>query len=392
MQNPSFTSHPDDLVMRRHRLRAAAALPLTRVASGLASAGGVLAPLAARAEDAPSRRFEPAPGHWRTCEVRPRIHPPKNEGPTRVWFPVPAVQDRYQRPLWHEWSGNAARATLVGDGTYGAAMVHAEFDAATAAPTIEVVSRVATQDRALDWRQRTPAAIDASVAAFWTRATRWMPTDGIVHDTAERATRGARTDVDKVRALFDWIVDNTYREPKVRGCGVGDIRAMLETGNLGGKCGDINALFVGMARSVGVPARDVYGIRLAPSAFGYRELGARGDVSKAQHCRAEVYLRDYGWVAMDPADVGKVMRLETSTWIKDVRDPLVAPVKRGLYGGWEGNWMAYNVAHDVKLPGASQRPPIPFFMYPEGENAKTRFDPLEPEFFEYRITARELTA
>jgi transglutaminase-like putative cysteine protease len=99
-----------------------------------------------------------------------------------------------------------------------------------------------------------------------------MPTDGIVKKTAMEVTKGAQTDVDKVRRLYDWMVANTYREPKVRGCGTGDIKAMLETGNMGGKCGDINALFVGLCRAAGVPARDVYGIRLVPSAFGYREL------------------------------------------------------------------------------------------------------------------------
>jgi transglutaminase-like putative cysteine protease len=34
---------------------------------------------------------------------------------------------------------------------------------------------------------------------------------------------------------------------------------MLESGDMGGKCADINALYVGLARSVGLPARHVYG-------------------------------------------------------------------------------------------------------------------------------------
>ncbi|MEP6966416.1 MAG: transglutaminase-like domain-containing protein, partial [Polaromonas sp.] len=100
-------------------------------------------------------------------------------------------------------------------------------------------------------------------------ATTLIPTDGIVRKTALAATQGARTDLEKARMLYDWIVANTYREPKVRGCGEGDIETMLETENLGGKCADLNALFVGLCRSVGVPARDVYGLRLVPSAFGY---------------------------------------------------------------------------------------------------------------------------
>src|SRR5208283_255737 len=78
--------------------------------------------------------------------------------------------------------------------------------------------------------------------------------------------------------------------------------------DLGGKCADLNALFVGLARAAGVPARDVYGIRTAKSQLGYKSLGASSEiVTKAQHCRAEVYLGELGWTPVDPADVRKVM-------------------------------------------------------------------------------------
>jgi hypothetical protein len=55
------------------------------------------------------------------------------------------------------------------------------------------------------------------------------------------------------------------------------------------------------------------------------------------------------------------------------------------------NWLAYNTAHDLILPGAS-RGKIPFLMYPQAETAAGRLDSLDPEHFKYRITARELTA
>ena len=232
---------------------------------------------------------------------------------------------------------------------------------------------------------------DATPLAYWTRPTQLLPTDGIVRKTALEAIKGARTDVEKARKLYEWIVANTFREPKVQGCGEGDIKTMLETGNLGGKCADLNALFVGMARSVGLPARDVYGLRLAPSAFGYKELGGNSASLKgAQHCRAEVYLKGHGWVAMDPADVAKVMRQETPNWIRTPQHAVVAPVNKGLFGGWEGNWMAYNMAHDVKLP-RSKGPALGFFMYPVGEDSTGRFNSYAPDDFKYQISAREIT-
>ena len=42
----------------------------------------------------------------------------------------------------------------------------------------------------------------------------------------ERKSMGYKNDVDKARAIYEWIVDNTFRDPKVKGCGIGDITTM----------------------------------------------------------------------------------------------------------------------------------------------------------------------
>jgi len=166
---------------------------------------------------------------------------------------------------------------------------------------------------------------------------------------------------------------------------------MLETGNLGGKCADLNALFVGLSRSVGLPARDVYGLRVVKSQFGYRSLGAgTANVTRAQHCRAEVYLQAQGWVPVDPADVRKVV-LEEKPQPTTLNDPLVQAVRPKLFGAWEMNWIAFNTAHDVVLPGSSG-PRIGFLMYPQSENREGRLDSLDPDNFKYSISGREITA
>jgi transglutaminase-like putative cysteine protease len=362
---------------RREFLQTAGALPAIALAPGFARA---------------QSGFDPRPGAWRTFEVTTRVDIAKPSGVSRAWIPLPLEDPQYQRSLSDDWSGNAARMVKLTDGKYGATMVYAEWPASEKAPALEVRSRFQTRDRAVPLgKPFNSDRLSAPEVAFNTAPTELLPTDGIVRKTALEATRGARTDIDKARKLYDWVVDNTFRDPKTRGCGVGDIRSMLESGNLGGKCADLNALFVGLARSVGLPARDVYGVRVAKSASGYRSLGAGTEnVTRAQHCRAEVFLTGYGWVPVDPADVRKVV-LEEKPQPTTLADPIVPPVRDKLFGAWEMNWLAYNTAHDVNLPHSAGAP-IGFFMYPQAETAAGPIDSLDPDHFRYRITARELMA
>ncbi len=167
---------------------------------------------------------------------------------------------------------------------------------------------------------------------------------------------------------------------------------MLETKTLSGKCADLNALFVGLGRAVNIPARDVYGVRVAKSEYGYRSLGAGTEnITKAQHCRAEFYSAAHGWVPVDPADVRKVMLEEKAGTKLSLDDEMVTKARARLFGSWEMNWLAYNYAHDVALPGAS-RGKVGFFMYPNAETAQGRLDSLDPDGFQYSITAREIKA
>jgi transglutaminase-like putative cysteine protease len=357
---------------------------------------GALVPAAAalpKLAHAQQLPFEPRQAEkWRTFEVSTRVEILFPEGTSRVWLPVPSVDSGYQKTIDNAWSGNAQVAKLMHDGRYGAGMLYAEWPTSEKTPVVELTSRFATRDRAVDLSSRPAFAgkLDAGERIFYTEATEHMPIDGIVKKTAQDITQGARTDYDKAKAIYEWIVDNTYRDPKTRGCGVGDIKTMLETGNLGGKCADLNALYVGLARASGLPARDVYGVRVAKSQFGYRSLGAgTANVTRAQHCRAEVYLTGFGWVPVDPADVRKVV-LEEKAQPTTLSDPLVQAVRPKLFGAWEMNWLAFNTANDIVLPYAKNGK-ITFFMYPQAETAAGRVDSLDPDNFKYTMIAKELT-
>jgi transglutaminase-like putative cysteine protease len=331
---------------------------------------------------------------WRTFETVTRVTVSDPFGVARAWVPLPLVMDTgWHRTLDNAWAGNMTRAEVLRDPKYGVTMLYAEWPKKEMEPVVEVTSRFMTRDRAVDLAApRGAADLSAGERQFYTAPTDMIPTDGIVRETALKITRGARDDVEKARAIYEWIVDNTFRDPKVKGCGWGDIKSMLETGHLGGKCGDLNALFVGLARSVGVPANDVYGVRVAASQYGYKSLGIGSPAaSKAQHCRAEFFARGHGWVPVDPADVRKVV-LEEPPGNLAMDDAKVTAARKRLFGSWEMNWLAYNMGHDVRLPHATRATKLPYLMYTNAEADGEMRDQLDPESLKYSITAREITA
>jgi transglutaminase-like putative cysteine protease len=361
---------------RRSFLKAGSALP-----AGMAIAG---VPRLAGANTAGSS--------WRAFEVVTRVQVLDAEGSTRVWLPAPLTRDTdYFKSLGSVWRVEGGTVTYVEEPKHLAGIVSANFDTTTQNPVLVMTSRFATRDRLVDLKTapRLAPREDAAELKKSLQATELIPTDGIVRDTALKITKGQRTDVEKARVIYEWIVENTFRDPKVRGCGWGDIKGMLETGNLGGKCGDLNALFVGLARSVGVPARDIYGVRVAKSEHGYVSLGANTEsITRAQHCRAEFWSQAHGWVPVDPADVRKVA-LEEPPGNLPLNNEKVRIARERLFGYWEMNWLAYNRAHDLQLPGATGWK-VPYFMYPDGQTVRGRLDPLDPDKFQYTMTAKEL--
>jgi transglutaminase-like putative cysteine protease len=327
---------------------------------------------------------------WRTFEVVTRVELATPAGVSRVWIPVPLMSDTdYFRRQADSWKGNAASARLLRDEKYDAGFVYAEWPATEKAPAIEVTSRFAARDRFVDvTRPGSSGNEDPAALRKYLEPTTLIPTDGLVLETSQQIVKGHTTEVAKARAIYEWIVDNTFRDPKVKGCGLGDIKTMLETRYLGGKCADLNALYVGLARAAGLPARDVYGVRCADS-DEFKSLGKSGDISKAQHCRAEVYLTGYGWLPVDPADVRKVVLEEKPGGSIPLTDPAVVKARAKLFGAWEMNWLAYNYAHDLGLPGSAGKP-VPFLMYPQGETDEGRKDSLDPVTFRYTITSRKI--
>lgn len=325
--------------------------------------------------------------------------PQGSSGDIKLWIPL--IEDTpFQQLRQLRFSGNYDIAYSTSDNQYSAKTLFARWPEAREPVTMVVEMVIDTQDWEItkhgDLANYTPPSdliYPLDVQAFL-QPTAHMPIDGIVRETMQQAVGNEINPLKKARLIYDWVTANMFRDNAVMGCGVGDVNATLTSGRLGGKCTDISSVFVALMRSAGIPAREMFGIRLgrpgvlAPysaSAFGSSDEKGLANVSGAQHCRAQFYLAGFGWVPCDPADVTK-MRLSEK---KEHSDPAVQAVNDYLFGNWDMNWVGFNYGRDFDLVPAAEQTPINNFGYPYAE---VNGDPLNyyaPSSFAYDYVSQE---
>src|SRR5271155_1557186 len=190
-----------------------------------------------------------APLGWRQFEITYRLTLQSQKVPARVWVPVPQDALDYQRVIDLTWRSPVA-ASVLWEPSSRAPIISADWLDPSTPREIEITARVATRDRSGYY----PDASKNELAEYL-HPTSSSPTEGIVLSKAREIVDVRTAPLDKARAIYDWIVDNTFRRAETRGCGLGNVAFMLRSGDMGGKCADINSLYVGLARAAGLPAR-----------------------------------------------------------------------------------------------------------------------------------------
>lgn len=375
---PTSSSRSRSRSTSRVRERPTAATPL---APTPAAATAPSPPTVTEARNALSLPDEPLP-NWRSYDITATLSLSNVKGKTRVWLPLAQYRDiPWQRSLGHSWRGNFDSAGVYRDPVAELEVFYADWNDGAASPQLQVISQVAKQERHFDITRRGGIAERNEVLRRCLQASNLVPTDGLVRQTAERVIGRIKDPLAQGKAIYDWVVENTVFDPSVPGIGRGDVEAMLDSGKLGGRSADISLLFVALCRSIGIPARPVFGLRVDSSRL-FSGLGAVGNLHAAQHCRAEFYTPGYGWIPVDPSDVRKS--------IHDERlmngDAKLVVLRKLLFGFWELNWIAYNAALDVRLNGSNGRV-LPFLVFPQAEAAGARFDSTDGGRLIYSVTA-----
>ena len=320
---------------------------------------------------------------------------PDGEGPypARLWNPLP-YKSPWQNVRILTFEGDYDRFDINDDNAYDADIFYAEWKRSGRPKRVRLEMEIETRYRsvplsAVERFSRMNLPIPEEARRFL-EPTRHIPTDGKVKAKSDELTRGVTDRFEKVRRIYYWVTEVTFRDPKVIGCGVGDAGKMMESGYFGGKCTDISSLFVALLRAAGVPAREVFGIRLGRSDFS-KALGksdARGfaDITTWQHCRCEYYIPGAGWVPADPADITKLELVEH----RKHDDPKVQELKRRYLHSWEMNWVGFNWGRDFVLSPRPEQYPINMLGYPYAEVGDEPLDYYDPKGFAYRITSQEL--
>ena len=293
------------------------------------------------------------------------------EEPIRLWLPYP-TSDKNQDITNISLSGDYATSAVYTDKTFGTPMLYAEWSVGAENRTLTLtfdaqraaVVRPDLTNQSVPW---TPAD-----HALFLRPTQKAPLTDDLQQLADQITAGKNGVLEKARAIYDWTVDNTYRDPDTRGCGTGDVRALLQ--DPGGKCADISSIYIAICRAAGVPAREVLGIRMGEKAVQ--------DITTWQHCWAEFYLPGSGWITVDPADVRKKMLVENLA----LADPETAAYREYFFGGVDAYRVKLGLGRDILLNPEPAGGPINYLMYPFAQVGERPLDWLDPETFTYTIT------
>jgi transglutaminase-like putative cysteine protease len=295
-------------------------------------------------------------------------------GEARLWVPYP-TSDRNQTISDIKVTGNFASSGVYTDPTYGTSILYAEWPREAASRKLAFSFRVERKEIAQrNLPAREPEWNRADYAEYLQPTSR-APLDGEVRKLADRITKGKPTNLLKARAIYDWTVENMYRDPDTKGCGLGNVCELLQ--KPGGKCTDISSVFIALCRAAGVPAREVFSIRLGKK--------AEEDITTYQHCWAEFFVPGFGWVTADPADVLKTMLVEKLK----LSDQKTREYHSYFWGGVDAYRVVLARGRDLKLNPPQAGAPLNTFGYPYAEIDGKPIDFYDPKGFVYKYTYTE---
>lgn len=260
-------------------------------------------------------------------EFRYRATLPDIAGPARCWLPL-AGSDAFQKVTVRSIGVPGRQRTLT-DRAHGNRVLFLELGPEDSGKPIEIVYDVERQEKGA-------YPDDPARAASSLKPERLVPSDGPIKAAAEKAVAGRQGDMMRARALYDHVIDRMRYMKFGDGWGRGDAAHACST--LSGNCTDFHAYFIGLARSVGIPARFAIGAAI-PS-----ERNDGG--TDGYHCWAEFYADGKWW----PVDVSEADKFSALSMY--------------FFGHHPANRFEFSRGRDLDLDPGPASGPVNFLAYP----------------------------
>lgn len=292
----------------------------------------------------------------------------------RLWLPYP-VSSENQAITDVKIEGNCSYSGVYAESKFGNDILYAEWIRPAQKPKLTFSFKV---DRKEIFRKNFSGQESAFIPP---EAEKYMisPSVSICKKAKEVVpvlTAGKDTVLERAEAIYDYVLVNFRRDDSILGCGRGKVSDLFQTRK--GKCVDIHSVFNELARTAGIPAKEIFGIRIPPD--------KEGDMVKAYHCRSEFYLPEFGWVPVDASDVLKFMKKENLT----LNDPKVQEKRRYFFGAQNENYIDFGEGRDIVLNPKQAGKPLNYFMYPYAEVDGEPLNFLDQKELKYSVSYKEL--
>ncbi|MFQ5417019.1 MAG: transglutaminase-like domain-containing protein [Myxococcota bacterium] len=286
-------------------------------------------------------------------------------GPVHVFVPLARTSD--PQPVLDEHVMASIPGTVESEDRYGNRYWHGELSVSNGEPiTVRVDTRVERRVFHRDAPDSTSRALSADERDAFTRYLGANEHVVVSHEIldpilAEVSSASASDDLAaRVRATYDWVVDNV--EYKKVGTGWGNGDTFWACNERYGNCTDFHALFISLARTQGIPARFEIGFPV-PEERGEGSIGG-------YHCWVSFYLPETGWFPIDASEASK------------------HPDKRELfYGTHPMDRIHFSTGRDLVLGDDHHGRPLNYFIYPHVEVGGEVWDGPIEKSFRYRDTA-----
>ncbi|MEN8006169.1 MAG: transglutaminase-like domain-containing protein [Candidatus Krumholzibacteriota bacterium] len=262
-----------------------------------------------------------------TFEFRYTATLPEITSDARCWIPLAGTDD-FQTVTVKSVRVPGVQETLT-DSAHGNRVLFLELTPEDSGKSVEIVYGV-------ERREKSAYEGDPNEARKHLQPERMVPSDATIQAAAEKAIEGRQGDLMRARALYDHVMEQMQYKKFGEGWGQGD--AVFACSTLYGNCTDYHAYFIGLARSVGIPARFAIGASI-PS--------ERNDGGTAgYHCWAEFYAEGKWW----PVDISEADKFSALSMY--------------YFGHHPANRFEFSHGRDLVVDPGPVSGPINFLAYP----------------------------